>query len=79
MIKLKNIKNEDGIVSCVAYVEGCEVGIPTIYDVKRDTLTHGSLPQEYDWCTGHFAYARRALKKMVNSEVFEESKIIMWY
>ena len=79
MIRLKNIRNENGIVSCVAFVEDCEQGISVVYDVGSDVLTHGDIPEEYAWCSIHFSYARRELKRMASSGVFRESATVMWY
>lgn len=79
MIRLNDIKNENGKISCVAYVEGCKSGISVLYDVRNDVLAHGDIPEEYWWCSGHFSYAKRELKRMVESGVFRESTTVMWY
>ena len=79
MIRLKDIKNERGIISCAAYVEGCKTGVSVRYDVENDVLMHGDLPEEYWWCNGHFSYAKQELKRMVDSGVFRESATVMWY
>ena len=79
MIRLKNIRNEKGIVSCVAFVEDCEQGVSVVYDVEKDVLTHEDLTEEYAWCSSYFSYARRELKRMAGSGVFRESATVMWY
>ena len=53
--------------------------IASTYDVKNDVLAHGDIPEEYWWCSGHFSYAKRELKRMVESGVFRESTTVMWY
>ena len=79
MIRLKDIKNEHGVISCVAYVEGCKRGVSVLYDVNSDFLTHEAIPEEHRWCSGHFSYAKQELKRMVDSGIFRESATIMWY
>ena len=79
MIRLKSIKKNDNIVSCLAFVEDCETAVAVSYDVEKDVLLHKELPFDYFWCDRHFDYAKKELKKMVDSGDIRDHATIMWY
>lgn len=79
MIRLKNIKKNDSIISCVAYPEDCTVGINMIVNISNEELTHDILPKEYDYCKIHMNMAKRKLINMAKKNSIETECLVMWY
>jgi|GEM_PF-2084917 len=80
MIRLKNVKRQDNIITMDAFVESCEEALPLILDVQKQDFEPYVFPKGYEWCTSHVAKAKWKLLRMLdNGEELPEKLCIMWY
>lgn len=79
MLKLRNIKKNDGTIECDIYPEDSASCGTLSYDFIKKTVTKSSLPEGYEWCKTHIAHAKQALQKMIDENEIPEEKLVMWY
>lgn len=75
MIKLEKIKEENGIITCEAFVEGCKTPIILSYNREKDELQPYTLPNGYSYCHRHIAHAVNYFRRTLS---LPERKTIMW-
>lgn len=80
MIRLKNIKKNDNVVICDAYVEDCKQAVQIIYHVDAAEIEPVVYPQGYEDCKTHFGMARHFFKRTLEKgEELPQQRTIMWY
>ena len=79
MVRLINIKRNDGLISCNAIVEDCKKPVALSLDERTGQLRKADLPEGYEYCTTHIGFAERYLKSLAGENSIPESKTIMWY
>lgn len=78
MVKLEQVKREGDVISCIAFVEDCEIPVKITLNTAGE-MTADELPEGYDWCDSHLAHAERALSEMLETGKVEPRSTIMWY
>lgn len=80
MIKIKNIKINDTLITCDIFPEdSVKNGLLKIDRVKNEIINY-SLPKDYEWCKSHLNHARNYLIDLANnSSNIPDEKLIMWY
>lgn len=78
MIRLKNIRKQNSIITCDAYIEDCKE--PVTFSMNADDPESFSveLPEGYEWCKSHVFCAKRFLASLANAERIPEQKTIAW-
>ena len=80
MIKLKNIKRDNNIITCVAYPEDCEVGLKMTINIEDETEEYEPLPKGYEYCKGNMAMGKwHLLRLLEKGEDLPENATVMWY
>lgn len=80
MIKLKNIVNEDGILSCQVFPEDSELAGNIKVDLNNKQIISFNLPSGYEWCKNHLQHAKDYLLKLyISGENIPKEKTLMWY
>ena len=77
MVRIRNIKIEDGVVECDLIPEGSKESCVLYFDSNNGNYSC-ELPEGYEYCTTHILKAVNWLKEHIN-ETMPEEKIIMWY
>ena len=78
MVRLKKIKRIGGDITCIAFVEDCEVPINIKFSVEDNVFYSDPLPRGYEWCSAHLRHARDNLEHMLKSGDIPEHRTIMW-
>lgn len=76
MIKLKNIKINNGVIECDIFPEDCKIAGNLAFDTVKQNVTY-TLPDGYEWCKNHISHAVNALLEMVRVAEFQD-RIVMW-
>lgn len=79
LIKLKNIKRNDNLIVCDAFVEDCDKPIHLSLDVNNKEFEKFTFPDKYEWCTSHISKAKWFLLSISNMSEIPREKTIMWY
>lgn len=77
MVKIKNIKINDGIIECDLVPEGSKESCELYFDSNKNEV-RCQLPKGYEYCTTHIRMAVTWLLEHINDTMPEE-KTIMWY
>ena len=78
MIVLKNIKKTIEKITCIAYIEDCNMPISLCFDRKKKKMEPFHLPDNYAWCTSHIHHAEKYFCTAEKSEL-PLQRTIMWY
>ena len=80
MIKLKNIVNENGVLSCQLFPEDNQKAGNIKVDVCNNQVISFNLPIGYEWCKNHIQHAKDSLLKLyISGESIPKKKTLMWY
>lgn len=79
MLRLKNIKKDNGLINADILVEDCTENGHIIVDVEKNKIVSSVLPEGYDWCLSHLGHARKAIIEMSKKNDFPNEKLIVWY
>ncbi len=78
MIKLKNIKKVDSIITCEAFFESCKEPVILRYSIEKKDFLPFHFPKGYEYCETHVGYARRYFQRIGDKEP-EKQMTFMWY
>jgi hypothetical protein len=79
MVKLKNIKRNNGYILCLAFVENCQEPIQLALNETSAELDNYRLPVGYEWCISHITHARKYLRSLIGKPIELTQRTIMWY
>lgn len=79
MIRLTEIKRDNGKISCNAFVEDCKIAVPLLLDEKTGELSSYHLPSDYEWCISHITHASKYLRSLNGKPIESDTHTIMWY
>lgn len=78
MIKLKNIKRINNIISCKILPEDATSYGSLVVDVSTRSVMDYDLPDGYKWCKNHIYHAAEALYRMGLSNDIPSEKNVVW-
>ena len=78
MVKLENIRKNNDVITCVAYLEDCRKPMELRYSSSTDDFDHFEFPEGYDWCEMHIRMIRSFFRTLKGSDYTQE-RMIMWY
>ena len=78
MLKLKNIKSDNCIISCDIYPEDSTEAGYMRYDLKKDKVLQFDLPKGYEWCERDSA---QAVQYFRNTDItnLPKEKTLIWF
>ena len=79
MVRLKNIKRNNNIIECDIIPEDSEEYGHVVVNIETADVESFRLPKNFEWCTNHVYFAKKALLKMVDDNNLLEEKLVMWY
>jgi len=79
MIRIKNIVKHNAILKCDVFIEDALTPVEASYDLSDGRFKHGPLPEGYEYCEIHMAYAKESLKTMSDGSAPLSEKTVMWY
>ena len=79
MVKLKNIRRNDNIILCEAFVENCTEPIHLSLYENSAELDDYILPIGYEWCISHITHAKKYLRSLIGKPIEDSQRTIMWY
>ncbi len=78
MVKLRNIKKNNGLIECDIYPEDCKLNGHIVVDITSKELKEFSLPEGYEWCRNHVTHAKSQLVNLVSKNTFLNEYTVMW-
>ena len=79
MLKLTEIKKNDGKISCKMFLEDCKIPVNLELDEKTAEFSEYQFPEGYEWCISHVGHAKKFLLSIINKKDFPAERVIMWY
>ena len=78
MIRLKNIRKSNSIITCEAFFEGCTEPAVLRYSLEKKDFLPFQFPRGYEYCSTHVGFARDYFNSLGDNEP-PKQKTIMWY
>jgi len=78
MIRLKNIRKSNSIITCEAFFEGCTEPAVLRYSLEKKDFLPFQFPRGYEYCSTHVGFARDYFNSLGDNEP-EKQMTIMWY
>lgn len=78
MVKLRNIRRTNGYILCDAFVEDCQEPTRLALNETSAELDDYALPNGYEWCDYHIAYAKRYLQNLIGKNIETSTRNIVW-
>ncbi len=78
MLKLKNIKKDNDIISCDVFPEGDNQKGILKYDLLNKSIIELKMPNDYNYLAPYIVYATRYFDK-TDLEKIPKEKTFMWY
>lgn len=79
MVRLKNLKMNDGIGECDIIPEDSENYGHITVDLNSEQIKNYSLPAGYEWCVSHVYHAARKLVTLLKNGEMPKEYLLMWY
>ena len=78
MIKLRNIRRKNNIISCIILPEDATSFGSLVVDVSKHSIVDYDLPDGYKWCVNHVHHAAEALYRMASMDIITTEKNVTW-
>lgn len=78
MIKLRNIRRINNIISCKILPEDAISFGSLVVDVSNYRIIDYDLPEGYKWCINHVHHAAEALYRMASTNEITTEKNVIW-
>ena len=78
MIKLRDIRRINNIISCRILPEDATSFGSLVVDVSNHSIMAYDLPDGYKWCINHVHHAAEALYRMDSTNIITTEKNVTW-
>lgn len=79
MVRLRNIKRNNEIMSCEFIPEGSSECGTLVINTESKKIESCLFPSGYEWCKSHVSHAADYLIEIASDEMIPEQRTLMWY